>query len=84
MEVLKNAVVKLGEKRSKTEAKREIESRQKNGGEGGIRTLGTGTPLNGFQDRRIQPLCHLSKAVISYRIIQFFASRGFSKLGFAS
>ncbi len=42
------------------------------------------SPNNGFQDRRIQPLCHLSKAVISYRIIQFFASRGFSKLGFAS
>lgn len=64
--------------------KREVEVRQKNGGEGGIRTLGTGTPLNGFQDRRIQPLCHLSKAVISYRIIQFFASRGFGKFGFAS
>ncbi len=29
------------------------------------------TVFNGFQDRRIQPLCHLSKAVISYLIIQF-------------
>ncbi len=31
------------------------------GGEGGIRTPG-GLRLNGFQDRRIRPLCHLSKA----------------------
>ena len=30
------------------------------GGEAGIRTLGRGIPFNGFQDRRIQPLCHLS------------------------
>jgi hypothetical protein len=29
------------------------------GGEAGIRTLG-GSPLNGFQDRRFQPLSHLS------------------------
>ena len=29
------------------------------GGETGIRTLG-GSHLNGFQDRRIRPLCHLS------------------------
>jgi hypothetical protein len=29
------------------------------GGEAGIRTLG-GLPLNGFQDRRFQPLSHLS------------------------
>ena len=28
-------------------------------GEGGIRTPG-GLTLNGFQDRRIRPLCHLS------------------------
>ena len=33
----------------------EIES----GGEGGIRTPGPVT-VNGFQDRRIRPLCHLS------------------------
>ena len=30
-----------------------------NGGEGGIRTPGT-LRYNGFQDRRIRPLCHLS------------------------
>ena len=30
------------------------------GGEAGIRTLGGLLTLNGFQDRRIQPLCHLS------------------------
>ena len=29
------------------------------GGEGGIRTPGP-LPVNGFQDRRIRPLCHLS------------------------
>ena len=32
------------------------------GGEGGIRTLGTGvSPYNGLANRRIRPLCHLSK-----------------------
>ena len=31
------------------------------GGETGIRTLGR-LPFNGFQDRRIRPLCHLSMA----------------------
>ncbi len=31
------------------------------GGEGGIRTPGR-LPFNGFQDRRIRPLCHLSTA----------------------
>ncbi len=37
------------------------------GGEGGIRTPGTVKP-NGFQDRRIRPLCHLSicRCVITY------------------
>ena len=30
------------------------------GGERGIRTLETLSAPNGFQDRRIQPLCHLS------------------------
>ena len=31
------------------------------GGEGGIRTPGTGfSPYNGLANRRIQPLCHLS------------------------
>ena len=33
-------------------------------GERGIRTPG-GVTLNGFQDRRIQPLCHLSKCTIT-------------------
>ncbi len=33
----------------------------KAGGEGGIRTLGTGvSPYNGLANRRIRPLCHLS------------------------
>ena len=37
------------------------------GGERGIRTPGPLT-VNGFQDRRIRPLCHLSAAnVVSYR-----------------
>ena len=31
-----------------------------NGGERGIRTPGALITLNGFQDRRIKPLCHLS------------------------
>lgn len=29
-------------------------------GEGGIRTHGTGLPYNGFQDRLLKPLGHLS------------------------
>ncbi len=33
------------------------------GGEAGIRTLGGGVPLNGFQDRRLQPLSHLSSTI---------------------
>ena len=34
---------------------------RKYGGEGGIRTLGTGvSPYNGLANRRIRPLCHLS------------------------
>ncbi len=39
------------------------------GGERGIRTPG-GVTLNGFQDRRIRPLCHLSAA----KVVQFFFS----------
>ena len=36
------------------------------GGEGGIRTLGTGvSPYNGLANRRIRPLCHLSDCIIS-------------------
>src|SRR5437016_3265656 len=34
------------------------------GGEGGIRTLGTGvSPYNGLANRRIRPLCHLSATI---------------------
>jgi hypothetical protein len=37
-----------------------------NGGEGGIRTLGTGvSPYNGLANRRIRPLCHLSGARVT-------------------
>ena len=40
-----------------------------NGGEGGIRTLGTGvSPYNGLANRRIRPLCHLSGVVRSYSL----------------
>ena len=38
------------------------------GGERGIRTPG-GVTLNGFQDRRIRPLCHLSGAKIENRLM---------------
>src|SRR5437879_13536474 len=35
--------------------------KRRSGGEGGIRTLGTGvSPYNGLAKRRIRPLCHLS------------------------
>ena len=34
--------------------------KKENGGERGIRTPGALITLNGFQDRRIKPLCHLS------------------------
>ena len=36
-------------------------------GERGIRTPG-GFHLNGFQDRRIRPLCHLSGANVSVQV----------------
>src|SRR5690348_3864084 len=35
-------------------------------GEGGIRTHGTLITFSGFQDRRIQPLCHLSKFTLGH------------------
>jgi hypothetical protein len=42
-------------------AKRYGEIYENSGGEGGIRTLGTGvSPYNGLANRRIRPLCHLS------------------------
>ena len=37
---------------------------QGSGGERGIRTPGAVT-LNGFQDRRIRPLCHFSAAKVA-------------------
>jgi hypothetical protein len=37
------------------------------GGERGIRTPGPVT-VNGFQDRRIRPLCHLSAAKVIQQI----------------
>ena len=33
------------------------------GGEGGIRTHGTGSPYSGFRDRLLKPLGHLSKMI---------------------
>ena len=39
------------------------------GGERGIRTPGPVT-VNGFQDRRIRPLCHLSAAKIHPQVYQ--------------
>ena len=38
------------------------------GGERGIRTPGPVT-VNGFQDRRIRPLCHLSMAKIQVDVL---------------
>lgn len=43
------------------------------GGETGIRTLGR-LPFNGFQDRRIRPLCHLSDRREYYRNVKKFAN----------
>ena len=40
-------------------------------GEGGIRTPG-GFHLNGFQDRRNRPLCHLSAAKINFFCYEIF------------
>ena len=42
-------------------------------GERGIRTPGPVT-VNGFQDRRIRPLCHLSKNdfVSSFSVVQIY------------
>ena len=39
------------------------------GGERGIRTPG-GVTLNGFQDRRNRPLCHLSRVAYSFKGIK--------------
>src|SRR5277367_4212626 len=42
------------------------------GGEGGIRTLGTGvSPYNGLANRRIRPLCHLSRVPSFSAELQF-------------
>ena len=40
-------------------------------GEGGIRTPG-GVTLNGFQDRRNRPLCHLSSEIVSAKVETIF------------
>lgn len=39
------------------------------GGGGGIRTPGE-LPLNGFQDRRIRPLCHPSREAIERLVVR--------------
>jgi hypothetical protein len=45
---------------------------ENSGGEGGIRTLGTGiSQYNGLANRRIRPLCHLS--VVSTLACQRFS-----------
>ncbi len=46
------------------------------GGERGIRTPGPVT-VNGFQDRRVRPLCQLSAAKIRFEIFQ---PKSFTKL----
>ena len=46
------------------------------GGERGIRTPGPVT-VNGFQDRRVRPLCQLSAAKIRFEIVQ---PKSFTKL----
>jgi hypothetical protein len=46
---------------SEAELNAEREKLRLSGGEGGIRTPGTGfSQYNGLANRRIQPLCHLS------------------------
>ena len=47
----------------------------RNGGGGGIRTLVRGVPVNGFRDRRIQPLCHSSAWSEKRHAIQMDACR---------
>ena len=47
-----------------------IECAQYNGGEIGIRTLDTLLTYAGFQDRCIQPLCHLSALCDSLKSYQ--------------
>ena len=59
------------------------------GGEGGIRTLGTGvSPYNGLANRRIRPLCHLSSPVDVHQFITekwpHFVSVQFRSLHFGS
>ncbi len=49
------------------------------GGEAGIRTLGGLQTLNGFQDRRFQPLSHLSKGAKDTRL--FPLQQGFAASG---
>ena len=58
----------LGKKRKPAEFQRVFLC---SGGEGGIRTPG-GVTLNGFQDRRNRPLCHLSFEFAGAKLIHFF------------
>jgi hypothetical protein len=51
----------------------DIASKAVERGEGGIRTHETLIAFSGFQDRRIQPLCHLSKSPQVPMAIEFFA-----------
>src|ERR1700681_464947 len=45
----------------------QVQENKQYGGEGGIRTLGTGvSPYNGLANRRIRPLCHLSGGFTVY------------------
>ena len=50
----------------------------KDSGERGIRTPGPVT-VNGFQDRRIRPLCHLSSAKIHFEILRLKKINGLLK-----
>jgi hypothetical protein len=58
-----------------TSSLREPRSSGLHGGEGGIRTLETLITFCGFQDRRIQPLCHLSTSPLTL-ILQGFSENG--------
>jgi hypothetical protein len=51
----------------------------KSGGEGGIRTLGTGvSPYNGLANRRIRPLCHLSVLYLRRQRRNYLAISGYA------
>src|SRR5208337_5697183 len=62
--ILRRSILVRGEKTEYVTAKRNHTAKLfvfRNGGEGGIRTPGTGfSPYNGLANRRLQPLGHLS------------------------